>query len=79
MAKQTISLGSSANDGTGDTLRQAGLKINQNFDELYSFIAPGYTDSDRNSIVSPTNGQIIYNTTSDTFEGYANGSWVTLG
>lgn len=35
MAKQTISLGSSANDGTGDTLRDAGTKINANFTELY--------------------------------------------
>ena len=36
MAKQTINTGSSANDGTGDTLRQAGNKINQNFTEVYS-------------------------------------------
>jgi hypothetical protein len=36
MAKQTINLGSSANDGTGDPLRTAFDKINDNFDELYS-------------------------------------------
>jgi len=35
MAQQTISTGTSANDGTGDTLRSAGTKINQNFTELY--------------------------------------------
>ena len=35
MAKQSISLGTSANDGTGDTLRDAGQKINENFTELY--------------------------------------------
>lgn len=35
MAKQVIGLGSSANDGTGDTLRAAGDKINDNFTELY--------------------------------------------
>tara|TARA_R110000782_G_scaffold20490_9_gene55382 strand:- start:1062 stop:1256 length:195 start_codon:yes stop_codon:yes gene_type:complete len=35
MAKQTISIGSAANDGTGDTLRSAGSKINANFTELY--------------------------------------------
>ena len=35
MVQQTISTGSSANDGTGDTLRSAGTKINQNFTELY--------------------------------------------
>lgn len=36
MAKQSIGLGSSANDGTGDDLRTAGGKINGNFDELYA-------------------------------------------
>jgi len=36
MAKQIIKVGSTANDGTGDTLRDAGVKINANFTELYS-------------------------------------------
>ena len=36
MGKQVISTGSSANDGTGDTLRSAGTKINANFTELYN-------------------------------------------
>jgi hypothetical protein len=36
MAQQTISLGSVANDGTGDTLRAGGTKINANFTELYT-------------------------------------------
>lgn len=35
MARQNINIGSSANDGTGDTLRVAGQKINQNFAEIY--------------------------------------------
>lgn len=35
MSRQNIAIGSAANDGTGDTLRQAGIKINQNFAELY--------------------------------------------
>lgn len=35
MAKQTIGLGTIANDGTGDNLRVGGDKINDNFDELY--------------------------------------------
>ncbi len=35
MAKQAINIGSSANDGTGDPLRSAFDKINDNFDELY--------------------------------------------
>ena len=35
MARQTINIGSSANDGTGDPLRTAFDKINDNFVELY--------------------------------------------
>jgi len=37
MAKQTINIGASVNDGTGDPLRTAFDKINDNFDELYLF------------------------------------------
>lgn len=36
MAQQTINLGTTPNDGTGDTLRSGGDKINDNFDELYA-------------------------------------------
>jgi hypothetical protein len=35
MAQQLISIGAVANDGTGDTLRDGGDKINDNFTELY--------------------------------------------
>ena len=35
MAQQSVSIGSSANDGTGDPLRTAFTKINANFTELY--------------------------------------------
>ena len=44
MAKQTISTGSAANDGTGDTLRSAGVKINSNFTELYDRQTAPYYD-----------------------------------
>ena len=36
MTRQNISNGTFANDGTGDTLRQASQKINENFIELYT-------------------------------------------
>ena len=36
MTRQNINIGSSANDGTGDTLRTAGTKINANFQEIYT-------------------------------------------
>ena len=35
MAKQIIGVGSTANDGTGDPLRNAMVKVNSNFTELY--------------------------------------------
>ena len=41
MALQTIGLGSSANDGTGDTLRSAGTKINANTGEIYARFGSG--------------------------------------
>jgi len=36
MAQQTINIGTSANDGTGDPLRTAFEKANNNFTDLYS-------------------------------------------
>jgi hypothetical protein len=36
MAKQTINVGTSPNDGLGDTLRDAMIKVNSNTDELYT-------------------------------------------
>ena len=39
MAQQSINIGSSANDGTGDPLRTAFDKINDNFNELYGSTA----------------------------------------
>lgn len=35
MTRQVLNRGTTANDGTGDTLRQAALKIEQNFEEIY--------------------------------------------
>ena len=35
MARQTINIGSTANDGTGDPLRTAFDKVNENFIEVY--------------------------------------------
>lgn len=36
MAQQTLNIGTTANDGTGDTLRVAMDKVNDNFDEIYA-------------------------------------------
>ena len=39
MARQNLEVGSQANDGTGDTLRDAMIKVNEMFTEVYS--SPG--------------------------------------
>lgn len=49
MAQQTINIGTTANDGTGDPLRTAFDKVNDNFTELYSDDA-----GDVNSIIAGT-------------------------
>ena len=38
MARQNVNLGITANNGGGDTARQAGQKINENFIELYTLL-----------------------------------------
>ena len=43
MAKQTINIGSTANDGTGSTLRVGGDIINDNFNEIYTAFGNGST------------------------------------
>ena len=41
MSKSVIGLGGSANDGTGDSLRATGSKINANFTEIYTLVGDG--------------------------------------
>lgn len=82
MAKQTINVGSSANKGDGDPLRTAFTKINSNFTELYVG-PPQYTQAEIDAL-TPVEGQMIYNTTTGKFQGYAADSgdstagWVDL-
>jgi len=63
MAKQTVNLGSSANDGTGDPLRSAFDKINDNFDELYLYSTAttgnNITITGNTIATDNTNGNII--------------------
>ena len=34
--QRVLNVGTNANDGTGDTLRDAMIKVNHNFDDLYA-------------------------------------------
>ena len=67
MTRQNIGIGTSANDGTGDTLRIAGDKINDNFVELYKALGG---DSDVLSTgITFTNTAIVFEGAStDDFE-----------
>ena len=41
MSYQSIGLGTVADDGTGDTLRVGGDKVNDNFVEIYTLLGTG--------------------------------------
>ena len=67
MAKQTIGLGSSANDGTGDSLRVGGDKINDNTNEIYTAIGDG-TDL-KISVAGASSNQVLqWSTSNNRFE-----------
>src|SRR6056300_1497948 len=65
MAKQSINIGSVPNDGTGNTLRDAGDLINDNFNEIYTAIGDGTTLT-AGTFVTTTNTVSITNKTFDT-------------
>ena len=50
MAKEVIGVGTVANDGTGDGLRDAMIKVNSNFDEVYGI----YTATEIQSAIRKT-------------------------
>ena len=53
MARQTINIGALADDGTGDSIRVSGVKINENFAEIYAkqnFVNLTHFEFDNNTI-----------------------------
>ena len=60
MAKQTINVGTTANDGTGDTLRDSFIKVNDNFTEVYNNANPQLI------VASYTDGTAVTGTTAET-------------
>ena len=67
MARQNISTGTTANDGTGDTLRSAGTKINSNFSEIYTLLG-GDANTLTSQISLGADGIIFEGSTDDAFE-----------
>lgn len=57
MAKSTINLGTTPNDRTGDTLRDAGSKVNSNFNELYTALGDGTALNI--AVTGATSGQVL--------------------
>jgi hypothetical protein len=57
MARENINVGAAANDGTGDTVRAAFIKTNNNFTELYAgnFLAAGTAALPSLSFATDTN------------------------
>ena len=68
MAKQDLNIGTLANDGTGDTLRDGGTKVKANFDELYTALG-GNTVQIAIPASGITNGDVLkYNSGNSAFE-----------
>lgn len=57
MAKQLINTGTVANDGTGDNLRDGAIKVNDNFDEIYTALGSGTALNI--STASASDGQLL--------------------
>ena len=68
MARQNISVGTSANDGTGDTLRAAGQKINSNFAEVYAHLNGGDSASLSTKVSFDSDGILFEGATANDFE-----------
>jgi len=66
MAQETINVGTTANDGTGDGLRDAFVKVNDNFDEVYSNISTKAPKGDITSAGLTTTGPALVGRTDGT-------------
>lgn len=69
---RTIEIGQYANDGTGDTLRDAAVKINENFNDVYAALAIGGDVTYVNSIIAGAGIAINHQTGNVTVTNVAN-------
>ncbi len=81
MPIQLINTGQTSNDGTGDTLRQGAIKVNQNFTDIYAALGDGITltavtgvDTARFADVSgiATNATLLNNLSPSYYTNYLN-------
>ena len=79
MAKQSINIGSVANDGTGSTIRAGGDLVNDNFNELYTALGDG-SDLQIDVTGATASQTLIFNDSTSKFEpGSASGYSFFLG
>ena len=71
MAQQILNIGSTVNDGTGDTLRTGAQKINANFAELYLTTIPTQTGNGGKFLTTDGTGT-AWSTITDTITAAAN-------
>ena len=75
IVNQTAGAYTQGNVGIGTTSPSAPLEVSSTEGGV---IMPRMTTAQRNAIVSPTDGEIIYNTSTNKFQGRADGSWEDL-
>ena len=57
MAKENLNIGSAANDGLGDSLRDGAIKLNNVIDEVYNALGDG--TNVQIDIATPAAGQVL--------------------
>jgi hypothetical protein len=75
MAKQTINIGATANDKSGDPLRTAFDKVNQNFAELYNSVSAVVVVG-ATAPINPSVGDLWWNSVSGRMYVYFGTAWV---
>jgi hypothetical protein len=74
-SNQVLVVGTNGKVGIGETVPSAPLTVTSTTGGV---LLPRMTTSDRTSISSPSNGEMVYDTSLNKFYGYANGAWVAL-
>jgi len=73
--KIALKIKANGNVGIGETAPTAPLTVTSTTGGV---LLPRMTTSNRTSISSPSNGEMVYDTDLNKFYGYANGAWVAL-
>jgi len=78
MAKQTINIGSAANTKTGDALRTAFTKVNENFTEIYGYPLTSISSgTPASSTATGIKGEVKYDS-SYVYICIATNSWIRV-